>query len=655
MASQVPPKPNMKVYGGSPPKPPRGKPGGGGRGGWWRRRPRWVKITVGIVSALLVVVIAVGAATAWYLNGIYDKITALSPVDKKASKALVPTIPTSNAPITVLIVGSDHRGKTVTGQFGLSDTLMLLRIDPKHHAAALFSIPRDLWVTVPGYGTGKINGAYSAGGNALALKAVKQYTGVHPNYLINIDFSGFRGIVDSLGGVYVNVDQYYYNPPATAPYSGWSEIDIQPGYQQLKGRDALAFSRYRHTDDDFHREARQQLFLRAFESRAANRFNGVSVTDIPDITNLLNTVSKSFTIIAPGGSRPSISTLVKFVATAYGVRSQIASVHAPFGVVDEPGGASAVDIDPAALQKAIAKWKRPWTLTPGGGSLPSAHHKKPHKPKWRPAVAPAGVAVTVLNGNGVDGDASKAATQLSGWGYGASSGGNAPKLTYPQSIVYYKPGRAAAAADVAHILGSATTAPLPTTITASTPVTVVVGHSYAGKLAVQPPSTAKPGNGTPDTISPSTEYRDYFKQAQHHVHFRVLYPTVAQANSVFCPYSIAPPGAGECSALGADPIRTYNIPAAGKGENSMYAMFKLPAPGDFWGIEETRFTDAPILRTPNAIRKLDGRTYRFYFNGSHIQTIGFIHNGLAYWVQNTLTDELTNGEITAIARSLKPA
>ena len=455
MASQVPPKPNMKVYGGSPPKPPRGKPGGGGRGGWWRRRPRWVKITVGIVSALLVVVIAVGAATAWYLNGIYDKITALSPVDKKASKALVPTIPTSNAPITVLIVGSDHRGKTVTGQFGLSDTLMLLRIDPKHHAAALFSIPRDLWVTVPGYGTGKINGAYSAGGNALALKAVKQYTGVHPNYLINIDFSGFRGIVDSLGGVYVNVDQYYYNPPATAPYSGWSEIDIQPGYQQLKGRDALAFSRYRHTDDDFHREARQQLFLRAFESRAANRFNGVSVTDIPDITNLLNTVSKSFTIIAPGGSRPSISTLVKFVATAYGVRSQIASVHAPFGVVDEPGGASAVDIDPAALQKAIAKWKRPWTLTPGGGSLPSAHHKKPHKPKWRPAVAPAGVAVTVLNGNGVDGDASKAATQLSGWGYGASSGGNAPKLTYPQSIVYYKPGQAAAAADVAHILGSA--------------------------------------------------------------------------------------------------------------------------------------------------------------------------------------------------------
>ena len=110
----------------------------------------------------------------------------------------------------------------------------------------------------------------------LALKAVKAATGVHPNYLLNVDFAGFRGIVNSLGGVYVNVDQYYYNPPATAPYSGWSEIDIKPGYQQLNGADALAFSRYRHTDDDFHRQARQQTVpARLRERGRPNRFNGV--------------------------------------------------------------------------------------------------------------------------------------------------------------------------------------------------------------------------------------------------------------------------------------------------------------------------------------------------------------------------------------------
>ena len=171
---------------------------------------------------------------------------------------------------------------------------------------------------------------------------------------------------------------------------------------------------------------------------------------------------------------------------------------------------------------------------------------------------------------------------------------------------------------------------------------------------MQPPNAPVKSGGTPLTISPTTEYRDYFKQAQHQVHFRVLYPTVAQSSSEFCPYSDAPPGAGECSALGANPIRTYNLPVVGKGLNSMYAMFKLPSPGDFWGIEETRFTDAPILRNPNAIRKLDGRTYRFYFNGAHVQTIGLIHNGIAYWVQNTLSDGLTNAEMIAIARSLKP-
>ncbi len=66
---------------------------------------------------------------------------------RRRAAGLVQMIPTSDAPISLLLVGSDHRGKAVNGQFGLSDTLMLMRIDPKHHMAALFSIPRDLWVS----------------------------------------------------------------------------------------------------------------------------------------------------------------------------------------------------------------------------------------------------------------------------------------------------------------------------------------------------------------------------------------------------------------------------------------------------------------------------------------------------------------------------
>jgi LCP family protein required for cell wall assembly len=609
---------------------------------------------MGVAGTLLVLIVTAAAVGAWYVNGIYSQVTKLSSNDKSASKKLVPLIPTSDAPISVLVVGSDHRGKSVAGQYGLSDTLMLIRIDPKHHSAALLSIPRDLWVSVPGMGTGKINGAYSIGGDALALTAVKAATGVHPNYLLNVDFSGFRDIVNSLGGVYIQVDQYYYNPPSVSPYSGFSEIDIKPGYQQLSGRDALAFSRYRHTDEDFHRQARQQQFLRAFESRASTRFNGVSVTDIPAITSLLSAISQNMTIVGPGGKRIPIHDLVNFVATAYGVRGHIASVKLPWSLYTGPAGESAVQVSPEALKHAVYQWKHPWTLDTAGKSIPSKHNQKPVKPKWKPAVAPSSVTVSVLNGNGVEGDATKASTQLSGWGYTASSGGNAPKLTYPASIVYYQAGGAKAAADVAHIVGSATTAPLPSTITSTAPVVLVLGKSYKGALAVQPPASTSTGNGPPSTITPDSEFRPYFKAAQGKVHFRTLYPTVSQADSAFCPYSIAPPGAGECSALGPDPIRTYNLPAAGKGSNSMYAMWKLPDNGEFWGIEETKFVKAPILENPNATRDLDGRHYMFFFNGSHIQTVAFVNAGVAYWVQNTLLDGLTNQEIVAIARSLKP-
>ena len=98
---------------------------------------------------------------------------------------------------------------------------------------SLLSIPRDLWV--PSLGN-KINSAYSDGGDAKSLEAVEEVTGVHPNYLLNVDFSGFQKLVDSLGGVYVNVDQYYYNPLAQSQYTGFSAIDIKPGLPEAERR-----------------------------------------------------------------------------------------------------------------------------------------------------------------------------------------------------------------------------------------------------------------------------------------------------------------------------------------------------------------------------------------------------------------------------------
>jgi LCP family protein required for cell wall assembly len=161
-----------------------------------------------------------------------------------------------------LIIGSDRRNSQISGKYGNSDTTMLLRLDPDRNAIALLSIPRDLKVDIPGYGTNKINAAYSFGGPKLTLETVKQITGLHINHLVNVDFTGFARAVNAIGCVYVDVDRRYYIPPNT----GTSEINLQPGYQALCGFDALSYVRYRHTDTDIVRAARQQQFLR--EARA---------------------------------------------------------------------------------------------------------------------------------------------------------------------------------------------------------------------------------------------------------------------------------------------------------------------------------------------------------------------------------------------------
>ena len=127
----------------------------------------------------------------------------------------------------------------------------------------MLSIPRDLKVNIPGYGVGKFNAAYSDGGPELSLRTLKQVTGLSVNHLFVVDFQGFAKAVDAIGCVYVDVDRrYYHSNEGLAPSEEYSEINIEPGYQKLCGTKALEFVRYRHTDTDLVREARQQQFLR---------------------------------------------------------------------------------------------------------------------------------------------------------------------------------------------------------------------------------------------------------------------------------------------------------------------------------------------------------------------------------------------------------
>jgi LCP family protein required for cell wall assembly len=231
---------------------------------WRPGFPMWLRF---LTASFVIIASIAGATSASLILYLSDIANALK--DNSIGqdvKNILSDVPSSGAQ-TILIIGSDKRNQAISGKFGLSDTTMLLRLDPDRNAIALLSLPRDLKVSIPGVGTDKLNAAYSLGGPKLTLETVKQLTGVQVNHLVNVDFTGFARAVNAIGCVYVDVDHRYFHQNGPYPSaSDYAEINLQPGYQALCGFDALSFVRYRHTDNDIVRSARQQAFLR--EARA---------------------------------------------------------------------------------------------------------------------------------------------------------------------------------------------------------------------------------------------------------------------------------------------------------------------------------------------------------------------------------------------------
>jgi LCP family protein required for cell wall assembly len=213
-------------------------------------------------SVLVIVVTAATTAVAGLLQ-----VNQLV-VDLSGSKSLISkqvTLAPPGKPQTILLIGSDHRaGEPFTA--ANTDTMLLVRLDSKSSTINVLSIPRDLQVDIPGHGTAKINSAYSLGGPNLLIRTIRDdvFPGFRPNHIVDVNFGGFSDLVDAIGCVYSDVDHRYYNDTALTDYSS---INIQPGYQKLCGHNqadtgALAFVRFRHTDSDLVRNARQQDFIR---------------------------------------------------------------------------------------------------------------------------------------------------------------------------------------------------------------------------------------------------------------------------------------------------------------------------------------------------------------------------------------------------------
>ncbi len=244
--------------------------------------PGWGMSKRFALAAVLIVALSAGATVTVALNRItgiaeevFPKLNEIS-----APKGVVQA-EYSGGPQTFLILGSDRRVGAKDSYDREdpphSDTILLVRFDPEQEQTSVMSIPRDLMVNITtkngaSYPKEKINAAYTIGnklggtkgGMVLAAETIERevFPGLKLNGIVDVSFQGFIKVVDTLGCAYVNVDHHYYNANVGSTETDYTSIDLQPGYQKLCYENALDYVRYRHTDSDFVRVARQQDFLR---------------------------------------------------------------------------------------------------------------------------------------------------------------------------------------------------------------------------------------------------------------------------------------------------------------------------------------------------------------------------------------------------------
>ena len=194
--------------------------------------------------------------------------------------------------INVLVMGVGGAGHDGPD---LSDTIMVMSIDPRTKDAAMLSIPRDLYVKIPAVGKykthyAKINEANSDGGPMEAEKVVESVIGVPVHYYVKIDFSGFKQAIDAVGGVDVNVpktlnDPYYPCDDGTRLAGKYCPIYFKAGEQHMTGSQALKYARSRETTSDFDRAARQQVIIGALKAKAmqlSTLTNPIKLTQLID-------------------------------------------------------------------------------------------------------------------------------------------------------------------------------------------------------------------------------------------------------------------------------------------------------------------------------------------------------------------------------------
>jgi LCP family protein required for cell wall assembly len=228
------------------------------------------------------------------------------PVAEYAVAGTVPTaaptpagptpMPGADAPINILLLGTDAR---LDEEISRTDAIILVHIDPHADRIGMLSFPRDLWVSIPGYGKNRINAAYPTGekkigtgyGPALAKETVGQLVDVPVQRFVMINFDGFKTLIDKLDGIYIDVPKTIDDPKYPIDeYPGdvrTMKVHFDPGQQLMDGQTALIYARTRHADSDFGRNQRQQQVLLAIFERIRDQGLLTQLTSIDDYTDAL--------------------------------------------------------------------------------------------------------------------------------------------------------------------------------------------------------------------------------------------------------------------------------------------------------------------------------------------------------------------------------
>lgn len=397
----------------------------------------FLRTAIIVISLLFLVGTAVGYGYIKYIEKRLHSNGDLQETEKVISE------PVGNEPINTLILGSDARSKKENAR---SDTIIILRINPSSKRVYLVSIPRDMRVRIPGYGWDKINAANAMGGPQLAVRAVEDFTGLTLHHYVEVNFEGFRKMVDKLGGVIIDVEKPLVDRA--------SKFGIPAGRQLMHGERALDYVRFRKdAQGDFGRIERQQKFFRALIEKS---FRLQSVFKLHSlITILADNTETDLT----SGEMLALANLLKSID-----EKKVQMITLP-GEVKRVDGRSFVIPQPEVIEEIIE-------------SVENEHSMKTAAVKGEVIVQRSRLKVTVLNGCGTADIARVVAERLSRDGFKIVATANAANFDYPKTVIRYRQGRYQEAKGVAKLFIGSVLEPLSQGEEGSSDVVVIVGKDY---------------------------------------------------------------------------------------------------------------------------------------------------------------------------------